>query len=74
MKTFKYIFEETQENEMILSPKNRKLLNMFVKDMEKVDDSLSYKDLAEIIASMLQDNYGSHNYKPFIKELTKNLR
>jgi hypothetical protein len=41
--------------------------------MEKIDDSMSYKDFAAAIAKILQDDYGDHNYGPFIDELKKLL-
>ena len=41
--------------------------------MEKIDDSMSYKDFAAAIAKILRDDYGDHNYGPFIDELKKLL-
>ena len=43
------------------------------KAMIKIDDSMSYKDFALAVATVLRDEYGSHNYLPFIEELKKNL-
>ena len=38
-----------------------------------VDDSLSYKDFALAVASILKDEYGSHNFGPFMKVLHAEL-
>ena len=39
-----------------------------------IDENMSYKDFAAAVALMLKDDYGTHNYKPFIKELEKQLK
>lgn len=41
--------------------------------MIKIDDSMSYKDFAVAVATILRDEYGTRNYMPFIEELKKNL-
>jgi hypothetical protein len=41
--------------------------------MSDIDQNMSYKDFAMAVASVLRDNYGTHNYQPFMDELTKNL-
>lgn len=38
-----------------------------------VDESLSYKDFAIAVAEVIKDEYGTHNIKPFIEVLHKNL-
>lgn len=38
-----------------------------------VDDSLSYKDFAEAVAAILIDDYGTHNFKPFMEVLHARL-
>jgi hypothetical protein len=43
------------------------------KAMIKIDDSMSYKDFAIAVATVLRDEYGQHNYKPFMEELKNNL-
>jgi len=42
--------------------------------LKAVPDSYSYKNLATDIARMIKDEYGSHNIKPFTKELMKALK
>ena len=43
------------------------------KAMIKIDDSMSYKDFAIAVATVLRDEYGQHTYKGFIEELKNNL-
>ncbi len=43
------------------------------KAMIRIDDSMSFKDFAAAVATILKDQYGSRNYMPFIEELKKNL-
>ena len=38
-----------------------------------VDDSLPYKDFALAVAAILKDEYGSHNFDPFMKILHAEL-
>ena len=39
-----------------------------------IPDNYSYKDLAQDIAYIIQNDYGSHNVKPFIQMLTQKLQ
>lgn len=47
---------------------------VYDKILKAVPDSYSYKALAVDIAKMIKDEYGSHNIKPFMKELSKLLK
>ena len=38
-----------------------------------VDESLSYKDFAIGVAAVLKDEYGSHNFNPFMEVLHAEL-
>ena len=38
-----------------------------------IDDSMSYKDLAQAVAKVLIDDYGQHNFGPFMKVLHSEL-
>jgi|TARA_B110000908_G_scaffold18869_1_gene21203 hypothetical protein len=38
-----------------------------------IDDSMSYKDFAEAVAKVLIDDYGQHNFDPFMKVLHAKL-
>ena len=70
MKTYKEITESVFGN---ATPKSKELALLLDQAINKVDDSLSYKDLAIAIALILEDNYGKHNYKLFIEELKNKL-
>lgn len=39
----------------------------------KVDESLSYKDFALAVATILKDEYGAHNFNPFMEVLHAEL-
>lgn len=41
--------------------------------ISSVDDSLSYKVLASAVAKILKDEYGSHNFGPFMEVLKGEL-
>ena len=41
--------------------------------ISSVDDSLSYKVLASAVAQILKDEYGSHNFGPFMEVLKGEL-
>tara|TARA_Y100000593_G_C4311268_1_gene338473 strand:- start:1609 stop:2076 length:468 start_codon:yes stop_codon:yes gene_type:complete len=42
--------------------------------LKAIPDSYGYKDFALDIANIIKDEYGSHNIKPFLKELTRLLK
>ena len=41
--------------------------------MVKIDDSMSYKDFADAVANILIDEYGTHNFAPFMEVLNARL-
>ena len=43
------------------------------KAMIKIDDSMSYEDFADAVATILRDEYGSHNYTKFLNALKNKL-
>ena len=55
------------------STQSDKLASEINWSISKIDDSMSYVDLAQAVAKILKDEYGSHNYEPFMKELRKAL-
>jgi hypothetical protein len=55
------------------STQSDKLASEINRSISKIDDSMSYVDLAQAVAKILKDEYGSHNYEPFMKELRKAL-
>ena len=50
-----------------------KLSKEILKSIEKIDDSMSYKDFALAVAKILKDEYGQHNYDGFMEVLHKEL-
>jgi hypothetical protein len=61
----KDILNESTESDRLSKEINKSIL--------KIDDSMSYADFAHAVAKVLKDEYGTHNYIPFIKELKKKL-
>jgi len=55
------------------SKESDSLKKEIVKAMIKIDDSMSYEDFASAVASVLKEEYGSHNFKPFVSSLQKDL-
>tara|TARA_B100000963_G_scaffold240208_1_gene210116 strand:- start:14049 stop:14231 length:183 start_codon:yes stop_codon:yes gene_type:complete len=51
----------------------RNLQDLIDSSIVKIDNNLSVHDFAEAVAYVLIDNYGTHNFKPFIKTLKKHL-
>jgi len=60
-----HYLSESKESEALAKEINKAII--------KIDDSMSYKDFAAAVATILRDEYGSHNYMPFIEELKNNL-
>ena len=55
------------------SAKSDKLAKEINREIEKIDVDMSYVDLAHAVAKILNDEYGSHNYDRFLKELKRKL-
>ncbi|MDB9847711.1 hypothetical protein OAC50_00840 [bacterium] len=55
------------------STKSQSLANAINTAMLQIDDSMSYTDFAEAVASILIDEYGTHNFTPFIEVLNARL-
>jgi hypothetical protein len=53
--------------------KSQQLANAINSAMVKIDDSMSYKDFAEAVASILINEYGTHNFNPFMEVLHARL-
>ena len=71
--------EETQNENHISkfdifeSRESDALAKVINKGISKIDDSMSYKDFALAVGKILRDEYGQHNFKPFMKVLHKDL-
>jgi hypothetical protein len=60
------IFENTTNDSI--------LYDLFMQAIDSVDENLSYKDLAVVIANILKNEYGEHLYEKFLTELKNNLQ
>jgi len=58
---------------VVESKESDALANAINKSMIKIDDSMSYKDFALAVGKILKDEYGSHNFGPFMEVLHKDL-
>ena len=41
---------------------------------KSIPDNYSYKDLAHVVANIIKNEYGSHNIKPFMREIGRALK
>lgn len=55
------------------SKKSEELAKSIDKAMIKIDDSMSYEDFALAVGQILRDEYGQHNFMPFMEVLHKDL-
>ena len=55
------------------STKSQQLANSINSAMIEIDDSMSYTDFAEAVASILINEYGTHNFNPFMEVLHARL-
>ena len=55
------------------APEVASLVPLLINAINQVDENLSYKDFAEAIAAILIDEYGSHNFAPFMGVLHNKL-
>ncbi|QOY55413.1 hypothetical protein HUE87_04025 [Candidatus Sulfurimonas marisnigri] len=53
--------------------KATKLQKLISTSIEKVDDSLDISTFAKAIANVLEEDYGTHNYKTFFTVIQKEL-
>ena len=63
----------TKYDYVVESKESDALAKEIDKAMIKIDDSMSYKDFADAVATILRDEYGKHNYMRFIEELKNKL-
>ena len=61
-------------NEAGLGSSKAQSLSVAINDaMIQIDDSMSYRDFAIAVAILLKDEYGSHNFGPFMEVLHAEL-
>ena len=63
----------TKYDYVVESKESEALAKEIDKAMIKIDDSMSYEDFADAVATILRDEYGSHNYMKFLNALKNKL-
>ncbi len=53
--------------------KSETLQIAIVKAINEIDESMSYQDFAKAVANVLREEYGTHNFEPFMKTLKDEL-
>ena len=56
-----------------INPKVKSIASSINKAIISIDPDMPYMDFAKGVAQVLIDEYGTHNYEPFIKELKNAL-
>jgi hypothetical protein len=71
------IYKWNRERHLIEARLNESKADLAAKAIDqaiaKVDESLSYKDFALAVAKILKDEYGTHNFDPFMEVLHAEL-
>jgi hypothetical protein len=65
-KTYESFINESKDSDVLKAG--------ILKAINAVDESLSYEDFALAVASVLKDEYGTHNFVPFLDVLQKALK
>ena len=76
-KTGKRLFSEAKRiflSKMDESKQSDELAIAINTAIEKIDDSMSYVDFAQAVGKVIRDEYGTHLYKEFKKEINKSLK
>jgi len=73
-----FYFEKDEEARLAKSvvtesKKSEALADAITKSIMKIDDSMSYADFALAVGQILRDDYGQHNFEPFMKVLHNDL-
>lgn len=66
LKDYGYAIKESKDSDELANAINNAIID--------IDDSMSYKDFAEAVAKVIRDEYGSHLYKPFQKQIERSLK
>jgi|SaaInl5LU_22_DNA_1037371.scaffolds.fasta_scaffold02307_5 hypothetical protein len=69
----KFDFKSISESVVNESKKSEALADAISKSIMKIDDSMSYADFALAVGQILRDDYGQHNFMPFMKVLHNDL-
>lgn len=68
----KLIFEDIDNDELKTSESDRLAIEIN-KSIDSINNSMSYKDFAIAVAKILIDEYGEHNFAPFMTVLHREL-
>ena len=68
----KLIFEDIDNDELKTSESDRLAIEIN-KSIDSINDSMSYNDFATAVAKVLIDEYGEHNFGPFMAVLHSEL-
>ena len=62
-----------RDNAVTESKESDQLAKEIDKAIIKINDSMSYEDFALAVSKILKDEYGTHNFGPFMEVLHKDL-
>ena len=65
VKVFEQFLNESKESDLLAKEIDKAIV--------KINDSLSYEDFALAVGKVLRDEYGTHNFVPFMEVLHKDL-
>ena len=73
-----FYFEKDEEARLGKSVVNESiqsgaLAKAISKSIMKINESMSYKDFALAVGQILRDDYGKHNFEPFMEVLNDDL-
>jgi len=72
-KAIRQEISKLKEQDDGIDPKVKSIASNINKAILSIDPDMSYMDFAKGVAQVLIDEYGTHNYEPFIKELKNAL-
>jgi hypothetical protein len=65
MRTFEHFINESKKSDLLAKEIDKAII--------KIDENMSYEDFAVAVGKVLKDEYGTHNFVPFIDALQKDL-
>jgi len=63
----------SEDNDKLKTSESDRLAIEINKSIDSINDSMSYEDFAIAVAKILIDEYGTHNYAPFMRVLNREL-
>ena len=65
MRTFENFMNESKKSDLLAKEIDKAII--------KIDENMSYEDFAVAVGKVLKDEYGTHNFSPFMDALKKEL-